>query len=96
MPTDDLARFRRQNPDRDAYGRRGGDNLLVIDHFGKTRHRLPYRRACEARFSDFKGTPFINSRLLHDKLPAVLEHLAARHNCGRGAPGTATPKVSGS
>ena len=57
MPTDDLSRFCCQNPDCDSYGQRGGDNLLVIDHFGKARHRLLYCRACKARFSEFKGTP---------------------------------------
>jgi hypothetical protein len=30
IPRDDLARFCCQDPDCDAYGRRGGDNLLVI------------------------------------------------------------------
>ena len=80
MPTDDLTRFCCQNPDCDTYGRRGGDNLLGIDHFGKARHRLLYCRACKARFSEFKGTPFFNSKLPHDKVLAVLEHLA--EGCG--------------
>jgi transposase-like protein len=80
MPTDDLDRFCCQNPDCDAYGRRDGDNILVIDHFGKARHRLLYCRACKARFSEFKGTPFFNSKLPHDKVLAVLEHLA--EGCG--------------
>jgi transposase-like protein len=80
MLTDDLARFCCLNPDCDAYGRRGSDNLLVIDHFGKARHRLLYCRACKARFSEFKGTPFFNSKLPHDKVLAVLEHLA--EGCG--------------
>jgi hypothetical protein len=80
MPTDDLARFCCRNPDCDTYGRRGEDNLLVIDHFGKARHRLLYCKLCKARFSEFKGTPFFNSRLPHDKALAVLEHLA--EGCG--------------
>ena len=80
MPTDDLAHFCCHNPDCDLYGRRREGNLLVIDHFGKARHRLLYCRACKARFSEFKGTPFFNSRLPHDKVPAVLEHLA--EGCG--------------
>ena len=80
MPTDDLARFCCQNPDCDTYGRRGGDNLLVIDHFGKARHRLLYCKLCKARFSEFKGTPLFNSRPPHDKALAVLEHLA--EGCG--------------
>jgi LacI family transcriptional regulator len=80
MPTDDLARSCCQNPDCDAYGRRGGDNLLVIDHYGEARRRLLYCRACEARFSEFKGTPLFNSKLPHDKVLAVPEHLA--EGCG--------------
>jgi transposase-like protein len=80
MPTDDLARFCCQNPDCDSYGRRGEGNLLVIDHFGKARHRLLYCRVCKGRFSEFKGTPFFNTKLPHDKVLAVLEHLA--EGCG--------------
>jgi LacI family transcriptional regulator len=80
VPTDDLARFCCRNPDCDAYGRRGGDNLLVIDHFGRARHRLLYCRVCKARSCEFKGTPFFNSKLPHDKVLAVLEHLA--EGCG--------------
>jgi hypothetical protein len=80
MPADDLARFCCQNPDCDRYGCRGEDNLLVIDHFGEAHHRLLYCRLCKARFSEFKGTPFFNSRLSHDKALAVLEHLA--EGCG--------------
>jgi transposase-like protein len=77
---DDMARFCCQDPDCDAYGRRGGDNILVIDHFGKARHRLLYCRACKARFSEFKGTPSFNSKLPHEEVLAVLEHLA--EGCG--------------
>jgi transposase-like protein len=80
MPTDDLDRFCCHNPDCDAYGRRGGDNILVIDHFGRARHRLLYCRTCKARFSEFKGTPFFNSKPPHDKVTAILQHLA--DGCG--------------
>lgn len=80
MPTDDLSRFCCQNPECDTYGQRGGDNLLVIDHFGKARHRLLHCRTCKARFSEFKGTPLFNSKLPHDKVLAILEHLA--EGCG--------------
>jgi hypothetical protein len=80
MPTDDLTCFCCQNPDCDLYGLRGDDNILVIDHFGKAQHRLLYCRVCKARFSEFKGTPFFNSKLPHDKVLAVLEHLA--EGCG--------------
>jgi hypothetical protein len=40
MPTDDLSRVCCRNPGCDTYGRCGGDNLLVIDRFGKAHHRL--------------------------------------------------------
>jgi transposase-like protein len=80
MPTDDRARFCCQNPDCASYGRRDAGNILVIDHFAKARHRLLYCRVCKARFSEFKGTPFFNSKLPHEKVLAVLEHLA--EGCG--------------
>ena len=80
MPADDLSRFCCQNTGCASHGRHGQGNILVIDHFGKARHRLLYCRACKARFSEFKGTPFFNSRLPHDKVLAVLEHLA--DGCG--------------
>jgi hypothetical protein len=80
MPTDELTNFCCQNPDCDLYGQRGQGNLLVIDHFGKSSHRLLYCRICKDRFSEFKGTPFFNSKLPHDKVLAVLEHLA--EGCG--------------
>lgn len=80
MPTDNLTCFCCQNPACDLYGGRGADNILVIDHFGKARHRLLYCRVCKSRFSEFKGTPFFKSRLPHDKVLAVLEHLA--EGCG--------------
>ncbi len=80
MPADELAHFCCQNPKCDVYGRRGEGHILAIDHFGKAQHRLLYCRACKARFSEFKGTPFFNSKLPHDKVLAVLEHLA--EGCG--------------
>ncbi|HEU5117439.1 MAG TPA: hypothetical protein VFT74_12415 [Isosphaeraceae bacterium] len=80
MSTDNLARFCCQNPDCDLYGQRGGDNILVVDHFAKARHRLLYCRVCKARFSEFKGTPLFRSRLPHEKVLAILEHLA--EGCG--------------
>jgi len=80
MPRDELTDFCCQNPDCDVYGQQNQDNLLVIDHFGKARHRLLYCKVCKARFSEFKGTPFFNSRLPHDQVLAVLEHLA--QGCG--------------
>jgi transposase-like protein len=80
MLSDDLAPFCCQNSDCELYGRRGQDNLLVIDHFGKARHRLLYCTVCKARFSEFKGTPLFNSKLPHDKVLAILQHLA--EGCG--------------
>src|SRR4051794_11618433 len=80
MPRDDLVLFCCQNPTCDSFGLRGEDNLLVIDFYGKARHRLLHCKLCKARFSEFKGTPFFNSRLSHDKVLAVLEHLA--DGCG--------------
>lgn len=69
-----------QNSKCSHYGQRGVGNLTVCGHFGKAQHRLLYCNVCRARFSEFKGTPFFNSKLPHDKVLAVLEHLA--EGCG--------------
>src|SRR6185437_768985 len=37
--------------------------------------RLLYFKACKARFSEFRGTPFFNAKLPHDRILGVLEHL---------------------
>ena len=62
------------------HGRRGAGNLSVCGHYGKAHHRLLYCNTCKARFSEFKGTPLFNSKLPHDKVLAILEHLA--DGCG--------------
>jgi transposase-like protein len=80
MPTDDLTRFCCQSPKCPRYGQRDAGNLTVCGHFGRAHHRLLYCNACKARFSEFKGTPLFNSKLPHDKVLAILEHLA--EGCG--------------
>jgi hypothetical protein len=80
MPTDDLDRFCCQNPDCPDHGRRGAGNLSVCGHYGRAHHRLLYCRTCKARSSEFKGTPLFNSKLPHDTVLAILQHLA--DGCG--------------
>ena len=80
MPTDDLSRFRCLNPQCRLHAQRNAGNLLVVDRYGKARHRLLYRRACRYRFSELKRTSPFNSRLPHEKVLAILEHLA--EGCG--------------
>ena len=80
MPTDDLSRFCCLNPDCPLHAQRHAGNLLVVDRYGKARHRLLYCRACKGRFSEFQGTPLFNCRLPHEKVLAILEHLA--EGCG--------------
>src|SRR5690348_10858084 len=80
MPTDDLARFCCQDPHCPRHGVRGAGNLSVCDRFAKANHRLLYCNACKARSSEFKGTPMFNSKPPHDKVLAVLLHLA--EGCG--------------
>jgi hypothetical protein len=77
MPTDDLDRFCCHNPDCTHSGRRGAGNLSVCGRFAKAHHRLLY---CQARFSEFKGTPLVNAKPPHDPVLAILPHLAA--GCG--------------
>ena len=80
MSADDLARFCCLNSRCPRSGERNAGNISVCGYFGKAQHRLLYCNACKARSSEFKGTPFFNSRLPHDKVLAILEHLA--EGCG--------------
>jgi transposase-like protein len=80
MPTDDLSLHCCQNPNCPQHGQRGAGNLSVCGHYGKLNHRLLYCKACKARFSEFKGTPYYNSKLPHDQVSEVLEHL--NDGCG--------------
>jgi transposase-like protein len=80
MPTDDLRHFCCQNPGCPRHGERDAGNLSICGHFAKANHRLLYCNACKARFSEFKGTALFNSKLPHDKVLAVLQHLA--EGCG--------------
>ena len=78
---EDLSRFCCQHPDCPDFAKRGHGNLNVCGHYGKARSiRLLYCRTCKARFSEFKGTPLFNSKLPHDKVLAILRHLA--DGCG--------------
>ncbi len=80
MSADDLARFCCHNPRCSRFGERDAGNLSVCGRFGKAFHRLLYCNACKGRTSEFKGTPLFNSRLPHEKVLAILEHLA--DGCG--------------
>jgi len=78
---DDLSRFCCLNPDCPDYGRRDAGQLSVCMRYGRDNaHRLLYCATCRARFSDRKGTPLFGARLPHDRLLAVLAHLA--DGCG--------------
>jgi transposase-like protein len=79
---DDLRRFCCQNTACPDHGRRDAGNLSVCMRYGpEPQRRLPYCRTCKARFSERRGTPLFDARLPHDKLLAVLAHVAD----GRGA-----------
>ncbi len=78
---DDLSRFCCLNSNCPLHGRRDAGNLSVRDRYGKQRHiRLLHCKACDARFSERKGTPLFNTRLSDDKALDVLAHLA--DGCG--------------
>ena len=73
---EDLSSFCCLNPTCPTYGRRGVGNLSVRHRYGKHRHiRLLHCNACDARFSERKGTPLSGSRLPPDKAASVLSHL---------------------
>ncbi|MEJ7639449.1 MAG: hypothetical protein WKF75_16105, partial [Singulisphaera sp.] len=58
------------------HGRRDAGNLSVRDRYGKQRHiRLLHCKACDARFSERKGTPLFHSCLPPEKAISVLQHL---------------------
>ena len=74
---DDLARFCCQNAVCSLYGQRDAGNLSVRDRYGKHHHiRLLYCKACDARFSERKGTPLFGSHLTQEKAVSVLHHIA--------------------
>ncbi len=78
---DDLSHFCCLNSDCPRHGKRGAGNLTVTSRYGPEKQRRMLRcRACKARFSEFKGPPFFNSRLPHETVRSVLEHLA--EGCG--------------
>ena len=77
---DDLARFCCQNSDCPDHGRRGAGNLTVTSRYGPRQRRMLRCRTCKARFSERKGTPLFDSRLVPERAIAVLEHIA--EGCG--------------
>jgi LacI family transcriptional regulator len=78
---EDLSRFCCQNSVCPDYGKRGGKNLYVCDHYGPDKQRRMLRcRTCQARFSERKGTPLFGSDLPREKVLAILRHIA--DGCG--------------
>ncbi len=78
---DDLSRFCCLNSNCPDFGRRNTGHLSVCMHYGRDHsYRLLYCATCRARFSERKGTPLFGAHLPHDKLLAVLAHLA--DGCG--------------
>ena len=72
----DLSSFCCQNSECDHYGKRNCNNLSVCLWYGKTQQiRLLRCRICKARFSEYKGTPYFNSRLPKSEVSNILEHL---------------------
>ena len=64
------------NPNCPLHGRRDAGNLSVRDRYGKQRHiRLLHCKACDARFSERKGTALFHSCLPPEKAVSVLQHL---------------------
>ena len=73
---DDLSRFCCQNTECPNYGKRGGENLSVCDHYGPNQQRRMLRcKTCKTRFSERKGTVFFGSPLPEEKVLSVLEHI---------------------
>jgi len=78
---DDLSQFCCQNSKCPDYGKRGGENLSVCDHYGPNKQRRMLRCAtCKSRFSERKGTPLFGATLPEEKIFSLLEHV--REGCG--------------
>jgi len=78
---DDLSRFGCQNSECPDYGKRGGENLSVCDHYGPNKQRRMLRcSTCKTRFSERKGTPLFGARLPEEKIVSIASHLA--EGCG--------------
>jgi transposase-like protein len=78
---DDLSRFCCQNSECPDYGKRGGENLSVCDHYGPNHQRRMLRcKTCKTRFSERKGTVFFGSPLPEEKVLSMLEHV--NEGCG--------------
>lgn len=73
---EDLSRFCCQNSKCPDYGKRGGGNLSVCDHYGPNKQRRVLRCAtCKTRFSERKGTVLFGATLSEEKILSVLEHI---------------------
>ena len=78
---DDLSRLCCQNSKCPDYGKRGGENLSVCDHYGPNKQRRMLRcSTCKTRFSERKGTPLFGARLPEEKIASIASHLA--EGCG--------------
>ena len=78
---EDLSKFCCQNSECPDYGKRGGENLYVRDHYGPDKQRrMLCCRTCQTRFSERKGTPLFKSELPREKVLAILRHIA--DGCG--------------
>ena len=78
---DDLSRFCCLNSQCPEHGKCGAGNPTVTSRYGPEKsRRTPRCHACEARFSERKGTPIFDSRLPPEKVESVLGHIA--EGCG--------------
>jgi LacI family transcriptional regulator len=73
---DDLAAFCCLNEACPAFGKRDAGNLSVCHRYGSQQRRMLYCNACKKRFSERQGTPLYDARLPHDKVLAILAHIA--------------------
>ena len=70
---DDLSSFCCQNCECTNYGKRGGKNLSVCDHYGPNKKRRMLRcQTCKVRFSERKGTVYFGARMPEEKTCAPL------------------------
>ena len=82
----DLSIFCCQNSNCSHYGKRNANNITVSSRYGKDKEtRLLRCRICKSRFSEYKGTPYFNSRLSKKEVTDIFAHLREGNGIRRTA-----------
>ena len=82
----DLSIFCCQKSNCSHYGKRNAGNITVSAFYGKDKEtRLLRCKICKSRFSEYKGTPYFNSRLPKEEVTQIFAHLREGNGIRRTA-----------